>query len=365
MGTEGLLYIGDCKMGSLETRAYVAHTGNHYLCPLAAVQVPPMEMERLLKPVWKKEQKLTPVFRPQTCEEIAREEKKETLASGFAYEVILQDKVEGKSIEWEEQRLVVHSEKHGKSQQKGLDSRLEKAQNAIAELNRKGRGRKALREEEYPVAVEKIMKKYRVGDILKADYQTEVHRTGKRAWKERPARVVEKVTITVQSEIDPSAYQNRVRSLGWRVYVCNDLQLDLIEAVLAYREEYLIERGFGRYKGKALGLTPLYLGSEERKKGLVRLLSIGLRILCLLEFSVRKSLSDKNEKLSGIYRGNPRRATARPTAEIMLKAFEWITLTEVHINGVVHRCLSALSVAQERILELIGLPLTIYLALSG
>jgi len=65
------------------------------------------------------------------------------------------------------------------------------------------------------------------------------------------------------------------------------------EAVLAYRQEYLIEHGFARYKGKTLGLTPLYLSSTTRVKGLIRLLSIGLRVLCLLEFSVREALKKK------------------------------------------------------------------------
>jgi transposase len=35
-----------------------------------------------------------------------------------------------------------------------------------------------------------------------------------------------------------------VRNLGWKVFVANDLELSLTEAVLAYRDEYIIERGF-------------------------------------------------------------------------------------------------------------------------
>ena len=70
--------------------------------------------------------------------------------------------------------------------------------------------------------------------------------------------------------------------------------------MLAHREQYLSERGFARYKGKVLGLTPLYLNSENRIKGLIRLLSIGLRILCLLEFSVRKALSEQGKKLAAM-----------------------------------------------------------------
>jgi len=41
----------------------------------------------------------------------------------------------------------------------------------------------------------------------------------------------------------------------------------LEEAVLAYREEYLIERSFNRYRGEILGLTLLYLSSTTRIEG--------------------------------------------------------------------------------------------------
>ena len=100
------------------------------------------------------------------------------------------------------------------------------------------------------------------------------------------------------------------------------------------REEYLIERGFNRLRGKILGLTPLYLSSTTRIKGLIRLLSIGLRVLCLVEFAVREALREKDEKLDGIYAGNPKRATARPTTEMMLRTFVGITLVVVSLCGV-------------------------------
>ena len=31
----GLLFVGDCKMSALATRAHIAHRQQHYLCPLA------------------------------------------------------------------------------------------------------------------------------------------------------------------------------------------------------------------------------------------------------------------------------------------------------------------------------------------
>ncbi len=44
----GLLYVGDCKMGALLTRATIAERGDRYLCPLAATQVPPDVLDAYL-----------------------------------------------------------------------------------------------------------------------------------------------------------------------------------------------------------------------------------------------------------------------------------------------------------------------------
>ena len=48
------------------------------------------------------------------------------------------------------------------------------------------------------------------------------------------------------------------------------------------KQEYVIERGFGRLKGKPLSLSPMYLQRDDHATGLVRLLTLGLRGLTLL-----------------------------------------------------------------------------------
>src|SRR5260370_13193777 len=48
LNTVGLLYVGDCKMAALDTRASIQAAGDYYLCPLSALQIPP---ERLAQQV--------------------------------------------------------------------------------------------------------------------------------------------------------------------------------------------------------------------------------------------------------------------------------------------------------------------------
>lgn len=79
-----------------------------------------------------------------------------------------------------------------------------------------------------------------------------------------------------------------MRRLGWRIYSTNQPQeeLSLEQAVLAYRNEYLVERSLGRLKGRPLSLTPMYVQRDDHATGLIRLLSIALRVLTLLDYRI-------------------------------------------------------------------------------
>jgi transposase len=305
----GMTYIGDCKMAAQATRAYVVASGDHYLCPLSGTQLPDSELEQVLEPVWTGRQALKPVYQP--TEEAGRRPK---LAEGFGYEVQITGEHDGQELTWIERRLVVRSLKLAERQERALHQRLKQATAAIAELNVTGQGKKRFTDEAaLAKTVEALIAKHRVAGLLEVDYHAHIDGRPKRRYRDRPARVERTQTLTVQARINEAARAEAVRRLGWRVYATNQAELSLTEAVFAYRQAYLIERGFGRLKGRALSLTPMYLNSEARVKGLIRLLSLGLRVLTLTEFTVRQRLQQEGARLSGLYPGNPKRATARPT----------------------------------------------------
>jgi transposase len=360
----GLLYVGDSKMSALATRGYIAQSGNHYLSPLSEVQVSKAALSELLAPVWRQEQVLLQVVAPQLKADASATEA-EGIAEGFSVRMAQSLKTEETTLTWQEHWWLVHSFKHAQRQQRALDQRLEKAKAALADLNASGRGHKRFSLDATMAAAAQILKCYQVETLLQVDYAQSEQTTHKRAYGDQPARTLTTTTVSVTAGLDAAAYDQAVRLLGWRVYATNNLGLSLQEVVYGYRHEYLIERCFGRYKGKSLGLTPIYLASDERVKGLVRLLSLGLRILCLLEFSVRSTLESNQQQLPGLYARNPKRATARPTAELLLSAFRGITLTIMDINGAILRFLSPLSELQQRILQLLGCSDAIYLALTG
>jgi len=167
---------------------------------------------------------------------------------------------------------------------------------------------------------------------------------------------------TVEVREDEEALEATVRRLGWRMYGTNQPQeqLSLAQAVLAYRHEYLVERSFGRLKGCPLSLSPMYVQRDEHATGLIRLLSIGLRVFTLLEFVARRQLTAEGAKLAGLYAGNAKRDTARPTAERLLEAFQEVTLTVVEGVHQTYRHLTALSPLQEHILELLSFSSQVY-----
>jgi len=176
-----------------------------------------------------------------------------------------------------------------------------------------------------------------------------------RAYRTRPARVQEIRRITITHAVDGVALEAAIARLGWRVYATNQpaSQLPLAQIVLAYQEEYLVERSLGRLKGQPLSLTPMYVERDDHATGLIRLLAIALRVLTLLEFVVRRRLAQDGDSLAGLYAGNPKRATSHPTTERLLEAFRGITLSMIVEPHQQRRHLTALSSLQQRILALL------------
>ena len=157
------------------------------------------------------------------------------------------------------------------------------------------------------------------------------------------------------------------RLAGWRLYVTNApaWRLNLDGAVACYREQWQPERGFHRLKGIPLAIRPLLLRSDLRICGLLNLLVIALRALTLFEFVTRRSLEQEVEPLTGLYAGNPKRATIRPTTERLLKAFDGMTLYRVSDEKNTWHQVTPLSPLQRRILALAGVPETVYTGLGN
>jgi transposase len=353
----GLLYVGDCKMAAIETRTFIQAHQDYYLCPLSKKQMPDEVLVGYLEPVWSGERMTTPIYREDESGQ------PQQIAEGYEQSLELTGDVAGQAITWTERHLIVRSLQHARASEAALRTRLNQAQADLAQLNERKRGKKRIGSvEEMQAAAEAILHHQRVTGLLKLTLAERVTERPVRAYGGRPASVRVERVVSLQTEVNEQAVEAACRWFGWRVYATNHPEetLPLEKAILAYREEYLVERGFGRLKGKPLSLTPMYVQSDARASGLIRLLSVGLRVLTLIEFRVRQRLAEHKEKLAGLYAGNPKRATRRPTAEAMLQAFKHIDLSVIAIEEQVYRHLTPLSEVQKRILSLLDLSPSIY-----
>ena len=357
LGRRGVLYVGDCKMGAIETRAFIQAGDDAYLCPLAAIQLPPNVWAGYLMPIWTGQQPSTRITR------LTATGKRAYIAEGYERLEPLTAVVAGEVVTWTERRLVVRSRQLVRAGEAALRVRLAKAQTAVAALNNRGRGKPRFTEP--PVlqaAVEAILTRCRVQGLLAVHYTDHVQERLLRRYGSRPPTVRVERDVQVTAVVDRHAVAGAIHQLGWRVYATNapSAQLSLSQAVRAYRSEYLVERDMGRLKGRPLSLTPLYLERDDHVTGLIRLLSVGLRVLTLLEFVVRQRLTAERTGLAGLYAGNPTRPTARPTTERLLKRFQGVTLTIIREGRRRRSHLTPLSRVQRRILALLNFPVDIY-----
>jgi transposase len=108
----------------------------------------------------------------------------------------------------------------------------------------------------------------------------------------------------------------------------------------------------------------MFVKRDDQVVGLTRLLSLALRVLTLMEFVVRRSLKQREEKLVGLYKDSPKKATATPTAERLLQAFVPITLTQMHLPESIICHVTPLTPVQKQVLALLGFSPDLYTSLA-
>jgi transposase len=355
LGVGGRTYVGDCKMAALATRAFVAASGDFYLCPLPENQVSRAQRRELLQSVFDGAQVLQPVWRPG-----AKGQPDERVAEGFCVDVALTATVGEKEVRWAERRWLVRSRAYAQAQEAALERRLATATKALRELVRRKQGKKQLFHAELMQAAEAIVKCEGVEGLLSYTVQALMARRHIRAYRNRPARQEAEVFFQIDVRRDETLIEEKKREMGWQVYGTNAVGLVLPQVVWAYRGQYQIEDDWSRLKGRSLGLTPLYLQDEGRIQGLVYLLSLALRVLALMEWVVRERLRQEGAKLQGGYAGQPGRKTARPSAELLLGAMKTISVSVVEVSAQTHVLLSPLTKVQKRLLQLWDMPPDLY-----
>ncbi len=361
LGKQGLLYVGDCKMAALKTRSTIDQQKDWYLCPLSVLQMP---QEHVRQEGDKRRNEEQPA---RKVERITEKNERICIAEGYEMQQEVKADVDGRSHSWTERRLLIQSTRGVESEMRSLQERVEKAEKALQHIvvRKQGKPHRKTRVE-IDEATQDVLKKFRVENLIEVTVQEEVQERHTRAYRGKVSAPQHDVIFTVTSMQKPEALAYEIRHLGWRVYATNQqrAQMTLEQAVEVYRDEYVVERCFERLKGHPFSIAPMYVQRDDHRIGLIRLLTLALRVFTLLEGVVRKRLQEQERELSGLYAGNPKRRTNRPTAERLLEAFSHMTLSQVSTLDLVQRHVTPLSSLQHDILLLAGLMPDIYLQLA-
>lgn len=360
LGVGGKTYIGDGKMAALATRALLVASQDYYLFPLGEKQLSKTAREELIGVALRGEVEIEPIKRERIDPRGIKPTVSEEIAAGYEVSVPMRAVHQDLELDWTERRLVIRSQAYARAAAAALDGRLERAEAELDKLVVPKQGKRRLNKKQACEAAAEIIARHEVEGLVAALVTTKVASRTVGAYKDRPQQKRSTTTVLLAVERHERVVKEVKDRMGWRVYATNHPDFSLSEAVLAYRDQYRIEDGISRLKGRPLGLSPMFLQTESRMAGLIHLLTICLRVLTLVEFQVRRNLKTEGKTLTGIYAGQKGRQTARPSAELLLEAFQGIDAAVGTINGSLVTYIRPLTETQKRILSLLGLDENLY-----
>ena len=358
LGRNDFLLVADCKAAALETRATIAQEGGLYLFPVPLTGKTPEALAD-----WIRQPPAEPRDLVLDAGAGAAGEGKR-IGRGFEVEKTLTVELGQQTYQWKERWLVIRSDNHAKRQKKKLIKRVETAEKEIKKLYPKA----TEGAEELAARANKVIENHGVSDFLSVSISERISYRKRYLKRGRPGPTspYERQAIheyQCRSQRHEEALDAQCDLLGWRIYVTNTgaERMSLEQSLKYYRDEWTVERGFHRFKQGCLPVLPLFIRLPERIKGLMVLLFIALQVLTLMEFVVRRELAENKEKLAGLVPGNPKMATARPTAERLLSQFKELhLLIEYKGSEITGRLVERLTPLQEKILTLLKVPQELY-----
>jgi transposase len=361
IGHRHFLFVADCKAAALQTRAEIDAQGGCYLFPMPMTGEVPEQLR-----AWVLNPPLTP--EPLVLADPASpDEKPEVVGAGFVVERSMRATLDdGRTHAWTECWLVTRSDALAQRRQHKLCDRLDKAEAELRRLNTKTWTSAT----DLVQAAQRVLDKRDVSPWLTCQVRDTVTQQTRyvgrgRPGPNRPVQVIEVHQFHLTFSRNQAAWEEALQLAGWRVHVTNvpTWRMSLSQAIAYYRDEFLVERGFHRFKHGSLPALPLFLRLAERIRGLMLLLLIALQCLTLLEFVAQRELAQRQETLAGLVPGNPKMKSARPSAERLLARFSGLHVlgerTGTRITG---QIVEPLTPVQRRILALLGVPETIYTA---
>jgi len=248
IGNPNFIFIADCKAAAHETRAAIDHGKGYYLFPLPMTGETPRHIKELvLKP-------------EQACQEIVLAPKQDqddddedlVVGKGFVVDKQMEARIEnGEVHQWVERWMVSCSHAHAQRRKKSFQSRLDKAEDKLSKL--KATSKDTV--DSFRMKAEKILQECSAQEYLRFEINEAVTTQKKYIGKGRPGpttpfKMVDIQSITLVVHRNEEAIEEFRLLAGWRIFVTNvaESRMTLNQSTQYYRDEWVVERGFHRFK---------------------------------------------------------------------------------------------------------------------
>ena len=362
---QGVLYVGDCKMSAIQTRAKIASTNDFYLTHLPQIKGNKEFIESCIENI----------VSSQTQEAELVYSSENLIGGGYSFEKTQSYEFSetGKKFEWTENVFVFRSLSHLASVSKGLKKRLSEAVDIIKKLTPPmGRGKRQITSlVDLDSRINQVLKESRVEGLIEVkwieqkEFKTKYVGRG-RGSGNREKKTTEKSRFEITSvEVNPQSVKEKLLRSAWVVFVSNvdKKVINLSNAVLTYRENYHLESRFHVLKSRPLSLSPIFVRNDKQIRGLTNLLMLAVRVIDYTETIIKEQIQKQNMPLKGIYPGFPNKLYFSATMITLLKFFSKsnIILTTASINGqIVKVQIDNLKTEHEKILKLLNIPIERY-----
>jgi hypothetical protein len=203
----GLLYVGDCKMASLQTRVCLQAHGDFYLCPLGGAQLKAGDRQRYLAPIWDETVTLQAIHTTQSRwysrrdSPVAMNSPSPCTAEWEGQHWSWLKNAAWWSVRWPMRKRPARPSPRASSRP---SSDLE----ALNQSRQSHRGDL----EAFQQAAEAIVRRHRVTECVHLDYREQVESRPVRRYRDQPTRVVDTHHVQVHSHPgDRGRFSSRCR----------------------------------------------------------------------------------------------------------------------------------------------------------
>lgn len=350
-GISDFLYVADSKLCSADAMEYIAKRSGRFVCVLPKNRLEDRDFREWIQknePAWEKiwdRQNPRGKGLPRDRWYVYRHR----LPSG-----------EGWPLIW------VFSSLLKLKQTKSRQDRIARAEQELSDLAAYHQGPRPRKRSRYEIRrqIDQIIERYRVKRYLKVSLKSVPEHTYKQERPGRPGpdtRYVKKTKKRwrIEWSVDETAIAYDHVSDGMYPLITNDRSLTPRQVMEAHKRQPRLEKRFSQIKS-VMEIAPVLLKNEGRVEALFFIYFLALLILALMERELRRAMEKEGIADLPIY--PEERTTSRPTSEQILRLFGF---AERHVlmedSRQVQEFESELTDLQKQVLDLMGVPLEVYL----